>query len=174
MRICELEHCNKKYNSNGLCAGHNYRRKKGISLKVPFRGEIKTCTLDWCNKAYASNGYCAGHQSRWRRGKPLDTPIKERTIYIDGDRTVNDKGYIVVKDCARNNGWILEHRLVMEQHLGRELYSHENVHHINGDKEDNRIENLELWTTSQPPGQRVVDKLRWAEEFISQYSYQII
>lgn len=45
----------------------------------------------------------------------------------------------------------------------------ENVHHINGDKLDNRIENLELWSTSQPCGQRIEDKIQWAKQILNQY-----
>jgi hypothetical protein len=57
----------------------------------------------------------------------------------------------------------------MSVHLGRELLPHENVHHKNGNKIDNRIENLELWSTKQPYGQRACDKVVYAKEILELY-----
>lgn len=70
-----------------------------------------------------------------------------------GDKRVNYQGYVLIRkpehpfaDC---NGWIREHRFVMEEHLGRVLQRHENIHHINGIKSDNRLENLVVCSNSE-------------------------
>ena len=77
----------------------------------------------------------------------------------------------------RSNGnrrvWTMQHRQVMEEFLGRPLRREETVHHKNGNRSDNRIENLELWSKSQPPGQRVDDKIEWCIAFLSLYGYDV-
>lgn len=84
-----------------------------------------------------------------------------------GTGFTHKSGYRIVSDG--NGGKIKEHRLVMEKHLGRKLLPHENVHHKNGNKSDNRIENLELWSTKQPQGKRIEDLVVYAKEILKLY-----
>jgi len=64
---------------------------------------------------------------------------------------------------------VKEHRYIYEQYYGITLTPNQNIHHINGDRSDNRIENLELWDTTQPSGQRVEDKIIFYKKLVEQY-----
>lgn len=94
--------------------------------------------------------------------------------------TLNQFGYRQLRGnkwkghpCSDERGRVMEHRLVMYNHLKRPLKNGENIHHINGIRHDNRIENLEIWIKKQPPGQRLEDKLVWCKEFLEQYGYKV-
>lgn len=89
-----------------------------------------------------------------------------------GGRTKHKAGYVLIRYPEHPravNNYVFEHRLVMEEVIGRRLLPNENVHHKNGVKDDNRPENLELWVRTQPAGQRVEDLVEWAKEILAIY-----
>lgn len=90
-----------------------------------------------------------------------------------GGRFVNSKGYVVVTNPDyenRKRHQMFEHVLVMGRKLERKLLPNETVHHKNGIRSDNNEDNLELWASNHPAGQRVSDLLTFAEQIFRTYA----
>ena len=138
-------------------------------MDAPIRGsgKLSRCKVPGCGGDRRGGGYCNKHYRRRRRDQPLDG-IDNGALPV-GTKSLNNNGYIRIKTAEAGGEWPLEHRVVMGQHIGRALHAHETVHHVNGGKTDNRLENLELWSSDQPPGQRVEDKVGFAVRIIQQY-----
>jgi hypothetical protein len=98
----------------------------------------------------------------------------ERNGNWKGGQSKSKAGYRMVRAvghprATQKSSYVFEHILVMEEILGRHLVPGETVHHLNGVKDDNRVENLELWTRPQPSGIRASDAVDWARHIIRLY-----
>jgi len=112
---------------------------------------------------------------RKKKCLPMDFPRMKK---FSGEGYVAKSGYkyfgIKNHPLANKYGRVAEHKLIIFNHIGRILRKHESIHHKNGIRSDNRIENLELWSKSQPSGQRVEDKIEWCKEFLNEYGIKVI
>ena len=134
---------------------------------------IWTCKCECGNRLEVSEWLLRRHK------KPDCGCVAIAKNNLHHSKSTNVQGYVIVSGYkghpnANQHGQIAEHRLIMSQILGRALVKGENVHHINGQRDDNRPENLELWNTSQPAGQRAVDKIAFAKMILALYEPELL
>ena len=177
VKVCSVDGCLAPFRANGYCEFHNDRARRhngnplGGGEKRLSRGSLGTCKVEGCDDVAVASHLCRKHYSKFKKyGDPLAGGTQDGR---SKDWRVNKLSYVERFDrtspYAASNGFVFQHRQVMGEHIGRPLRRDENVHHKNGNRADNRIENLELWSKSQPAGQRVADKVKWAKEILAEY-----
>lgn len=189
-RTCLVDGCEQPHDARGYCHGHYQRwsRNGDVEEHTPLsrKRQAACCDVDGCENDARRRGLCTPHYARNRRlGDTFpESPLgrtSERTL--DGTRRAQGwitQGYryvpVSVEERHLTNGraFEAEHRLVIARIVGRSLLPDESVHHANGDKLDNRPDNLELWSVAQPAGQRVSDKVHWACQILERYAPEFL
>lgn len=156
----EFEAKNQRFLRCPKCQYSWYKKTKPESFKISLKKRNKKI----CERRSIT--------LRIDKNIPLDSILR-----VEGGRPegyLNPKGYrlMIVKDGGKYRR-VYKHVLVMEEHLKRKLVKGETVHHKNGIRDDNRIENLELWNKAQPSGQRVEDRIKYYIEFLNFYGYTV-
>lgn len=156
MKLCECGadlSLEKPYWKRNICSTCHWKKYYADECKC---GKLKNKKSKVCKDCQLAGEYTGELSPTWT-----------------GGRTKHKKGYVEVSAIDPATGerkYALEHRYVMQQHLGRPLERFETVHHKNGIKDDNRIENLELWSSlPQPSGQRVSDLIEYANHIRALY-----
>jgi hypothetical protein len=173
---CTVPTCTRDSKERGWCHAHYQRWKRlgHVQADRPLgRRTEGSCLVEGCERSIYAKRLCSPHYRRRlangdaQPDQPLRPPIAGTGFVHHGYFQVPVPLELRHLTGGRTNE--LQHRLVMAQILGRPMYIDESVHHRNGDRLDNRPENLELWSRWQPSGQRIVDKVEYAVELLRRY-----
>jgi hypothetical protein len=161
---CSVEGCPRQAGARGLCGTHYQRWRAGDEdwqEHIPERMKRgEACLVEDCPRPVYARGYCNMHLQRWHKdGDP--GPVGRLKAERGAGSVDPKRGYRYLTVDGRR---VAEHRHVMEQMLGRPLEPWETPHHRNGQRADNRPENLELWVKPQPAGQRLEDLITFIVE----------
>lgn len=151
-----VKHKEKKYCSFACSHEANF----DPSLKT-----IRTCSV--CQSEFETytarpKKYCSNPCRH--KGKA----IVAGSTFTEAGGIIGESGYVRITP-PEGGSRVYEHRYVMEQFIGRALLDHENVHHKDGNRSNNDLSNLEIWSCTQPSGQRIEDKVAWAVEILKLY-----
>lgn len=194
---CSVAGCGAPMATRGWCHGHYQRwRRTGdvradrpltrgayrVDLRIDLldhdgaTGDRTDCSVERCGRVLYARHLCRSHYNRLARSGSLRA---EEPIRVPRGESITH-GYRAVpvtpaeRHLSAGQTPILEHRLAMARQLGRPLTVDESVHHRNGDRLDNRPDNLELWSRWQPRGQRVEDKVSFATELLQRYRPELL
>lgn len=163
-----MQGCGKKHHANGLCKAHDERKRRTGKVEKPAQKSERLCLVEveGCGKRHFGHGLCMLHYRRKRETGKLIARAKKP----NGAGCIVPSGYVMLyrpdHPNANAQGSVSEHVVIMSRMLARPLVEGESVHHKNGERADNRPENLELWTRAQPAGQRVKDRIAYYLEFL--------
>lgn len=156
----------KRFVDTGIVLGYKYDwhdlRKLYLEdkLSTPQIAQLKGSSIRAVKSAIKEAGLPKRNKSEANRllaAKGIFSYKDEKNPNWKGGRSINNNGYVRIRlnpnnpyySMAHEDEYILEHRLVMAEYLGRCLFPWEVIHHKNGIKTDNRLENLELLPTNK-------------------------
>lgn len=128
-----------------------------------------TTNCKHCQKVFAYKRYGTGRKWHYDRTQAFCSKQCANDFQTKGWGTDKHGYKVSYRSDGSKRVWVTQHRKVMEESLGRKLFSHETIHHKDGNRANNHISNLELWSSRHGKGQRVEDKIDFCISFLKEY-----